>query len=89
MTDEEKQAIEYWKEKLKSYKEEIKQRQNDEFKGYGTLEDVAKLKYWNLHTILNLIEKQQKEIENAYWKGYTARDTEAQSICKSCKYRKP
>ena len=36
----------------------------------------------------NLVEKQQKEIENAYWKGYTARDTEAQNICKSCKYRK-
>ena len=64
MTEEEKKAIEYWKEKLKSYKEEIKQRQNDEFKGYGTLEDVAKLKYWNLHTILNLIEKQQYRIKD-------------------------
>ena len=38
--------------------------------------------------LISLIENQQKEIENAYWKGYTARDTEAQSICKSCKYRK-
>lgn len=64
MTEEEKKAIEYWKEKLKSYKEEIKQRQNDEFKGYGTLEDVAKLKYLNLHTILNLIEKQQYRIKD-------------------------
>lgn len=64
MTEEEKKAIEYWKEKLKSYKEEIKQRQNDEFKGYGTLEDVAKLKYCNLHTILNLIEKQQYRIKD-------------------------
>lgn len=63
MTDEEIKVIEYWKEELKSYKKEIEQRQNDEFKGYGTLEDIAKLKYSNLHIMLNLIEKQQAEIE--------------------------
>lgn len=63
MTKEEKKAIEYWKAKLKDYKKEIIQRQNDEFKGYGTSEDIAKLKYCNLHTVLNLIQKQQEEIE--------------------------
>ena len=63
MSEEERKAIEYWKAKLKDYKKEIKDRQNDEFKGYGTLEDVTKLKYCNLHTLLNLIEKQQKELE--------------------------
>ena len=62
MTYEERKVIEYWKEELKSYKKEIEQRQNDEFKGYGTAEDIAKLKYCNLHIILNLIEKQQAEI---------------------------
>ena len=62
MTEDERKTIEYWKEQLKSYKKEIEQRQNDEFKGYGTLEDMAKLKYCNLHTMLNLIEKQQTEI---------------------------
>ena len=64
MSEEEKRAIEYWKEQLKDYKKEIKQRQNDEFKGYGTPEDITKLKYCTLHTILNLIEKQQAEIEH-------------------------
>lgn len=63
MTDEEKKVIEYWEEKLKEYKKEIEQRQNDEFKGYGTAEDIAKLKYCNLHTLLNLIQTQQEEIE--------------------------
>ena len=64
MTEEEKQAIEFWEEKLKSYKKEIEQRQNDEFKGYGTAEDIAKLKYCNLHIILNLIEKQLNRIKD-------------------------
>jgi len=63
MNDEEIKAIEYWKEKLKDYKKEIIERQNDEFKGYGTLEDIAKLKYCNLQTVLNLIEKQKEEIK--------------------------
>lgn len=63
MSDDELQVIEYWKEELKSYKKEIEQRQNDEFKGYGTSEDIAKLKYCNLHIILNLIEKQYKMID--------------------------
>lgn len=64
MNDEEIKAIEYWKEKLKDYKEEVIERQNDEFKGYGTLEDIAKLNYCTLHTVLNLIEKQKAEIED-------------------------
>ena len=63
MTDDERKTIDYWKEKLKSYKKEIKQRQNDEFKGYGTDEDMAKFNYCNVHIMLNLIEKQQAEIE--------------------------
>lgn len=63
MNEEEIKAIEYWKEKLKDYKKEIIERQNDEFKGYGTLEDIAKLNYCTLHTVLNLIEKQKAEIE--------------------------
>lgn len=65
MTEEEKKAIEYWKERLKDYKKEIVERQNDEFKGYGTLEDIAKLNYCTLHTLLNLIQKQQEEIREA------------------------
>lgn len=63
MNEEEIKAIEYWKEKLKDYKKEIIERQNDEFKGYGTLEDIAKLNYCTLHTVLNLIEKQKYIIE--------------------------
>lgn len=63
MTEDERKTIEYWKEQLKSYKKEIEQRQNDEFKGYGTDEDIAKFNYCNIHIMLNLIEKQQAEIE--------------------------
>lgn len=58
------------------------------FKREG-IEKFVVTKKETIETVLNLIEKQQAEIENAYWKGYTARDTEAQNICKSCKYRKP
>lgn len=76
MSEEEKELIEYWKEKLKDYKKEINERQNDEFKGYGTSEDIAKLKYCNLHILLNLIENQQREkelhikLEQQYKKEY-------------------
>lgn len=76
MSEEEKEVIEYWKEKLKDYKKEINERQNDEFKGYGTSEDIAKLKYCNLHILLNLIENQQREkeihikLEQQYKKEY-------------------
>lgn len=63
MSDDELQVIQYWKEKLKGYKKEIEQRQKDEFKGYGTAEDIAKLNYCNIHIMLNLIEKQQTEIK--------------------------
>lgn len=29
----------------------------------------------------------QSKEESKYWKGYIKRDTEAQQICKECKYR--
>ena len=83
MTDEEKKAI----ERLKGI--DIKFFLSGSTEQSDYIVDGADKINIAIETLLNLIEKQQAEIENAYWKGYTARDTEAQNICKSCKYRKP
>ena len=75
MTEAEKQAIEtmkHWIDYEKNNKDKI-----------NKADELIEIQ----ETLLNLIERQQKEIKEAYWKGYTARDTEAQNICKSCKYR--
>lgn len=34
------------------------------------------------------IERLLKELDDAYWRGYATRDTEAQNICRTCKYKK-
>ena len=59
----------------------------DNFKFFNEGDYITREMEENKDVVLNLIEKQQKEIKEAYWKGYTARDTEAQSICKSCEYK--
>ncbi len=47
LSEEEKKAIEYFKYQIELAHKEVKERQNDEFKGKGTLEDIAKMKYCN------------------------------------------
>lgn len=44
--------------------------------------------YFSLEKVVNLIKKQQKEIENSYWKGYIDKQNESMEICKQCKYIK-
>lgn len=61
MSEEEKGAIEYFDYQIELAKKEIGKHKEDEFKGNGTLEDVAKMQYCNLVKIKNLIEKLQKE----------------------------
>ncbi len=61
LSEEEKKAVEYFKYQIELAQKEVKERQNDEFKGQGTLEDIAKMKYCNFKKILNLIEKQSKK----------------------------
>lgn len=82
MTDNEKEAI----RDLKQLVEEFTKYREDRgingiicYKNKPIEESISEL--------LNLIQKQQEEIKNAYWKGYTTRDAEAQNICKTCKYR--
>lgn len=62
MTEEEKKAIEWLKYEIDEAHRELEKCRNDEHKGYGTAEDVAKLVYCNRHNLLNLIQKQDTEI---------------------------
>ena len=64
MSEEEKQAIEYLKNKIDENKKEIKNiesKNNTSLIGYGTLHDSYKLQNWFYLILLNLIEKLQKE----------------------------
>lgn len=63
ISEEEKKAIEYFKYQIELAHKEVEERKNDEFKGQGTLEEIAKMRYCNYKIILNLIEKQNKKIE--------------------------
>lgn len=64
MTEEEKEAIKYLKLIQQDFLKSAKQRrENGEDTGYGTLEDVDKLSAFEIGIILNLIQKQQEEIE--------------------------
>lgn len=60
-------AKEYFEYQIELAHKEIEKHKNDEFKGYGTLEDIAKLKYCNFKIISNYIEQletdKQKLIE--------------------------
>lgn len=64
MTEEEKEAIRYLKQIKQDFLNSAKQRrENKEDTGYGTLEDVDKLSAFEIGIILNLVNRQQKEIE--------------------------
>lgn len=81
MDIEEKKAIDYFKRRISNIK-----------KAYINIY----FKVEKLQLLLNLIEKQQeqlqekdKEIESAYWKGYIERENMSKEICLTgCKYRK-
>lgn len=60
---DDKETLEYFDYQIELAKKEIEKHKEDEFKGNGTLEDIAKMQYCNLVKIKNLIEKLQKEIE--------------------------
>lgn len=63
MTEEEKKAIKWLELSLKVNYKELNQLQKDGIVGYGTMEDLKKGEICNKKFILELIEKQQKEIE--------------------------
>lgn len=64
MLEEEKEAIRYLKQIQQDFLNSAKQRrENGEDTGYGTLEDVDKLSAFEIGIVLNLIKKQQEEIE--------------------------
>ncbi len=67
MSEEEKKAIEYLENEIKQNKYAIHkiESNNDSLgtTGYGTMHDVYKIKNCAYLIVLNLIEKQQKEIE--------------------------
>lgn len=64
MTEEEKEAIRYLKQIQQDFLNSAKQRrENGEYTGYGTLEDVDKLSAFEIGIVLNLIQKRQKELE--------------------------
>lgn len=44
-------------------------------------------KEYLIRECLSMYKMCKEEIKNAYWKGYTVRDAEAQNICKMCKYK--
>lgn len=90
MTDEEKKAVEYFDYQIEIAKQEIEKHKKDEFKGCGTLEDVAKMRYCNLIIIKNLIEKQKRridELENhIYYKNCLACGKEFKAKRSDAKY---
>ncbi len=61
LSKEKQEAIEYFDYQIELAKKEIEKHKEDEFKGIGTDEDIAKMRYCNLVEIKNLIEKLQKE----------------------------
>lgn len=67
--EEIEKAKEYFEYQIELAHKEIEKHKNDEFKGYGTLEDIAKLKYCNFKIISNYIEqletREQKLIEKS------------------------
>lgn len=40
-----------------------------------------------IETVLNMLKEKDKEIEDAYWKGYIRKQNEAMEICKICIYK--
>ena len=64
MNIEEKQAIEMMKFYQEEYRKQIKTlKGNGEPEGYGTIIDTIKGRICNIQLVLNLIEKQQAELE--------------------------
>lgn len=64
MTEEEREAIKYLEQIKQDFLNSAKQRKNNgEDTGYGTLEDVDKLSAFEIGIVLNLIQKQQEEID--------------------------
>ena len=65
MDIEEKQAIKMMKFYQEEYRKQIKTlKENGEPEGYGTTIDTIKGRICNIQLVLNLIEKQESELEN-------------------------
>ena len=64
MDIEEKQAIKMMKFYQEEYRKQIKTlKENGEPEGYGTIIDTIKGRICNIQLVLNLIEKQEAELE--------------------------
>lgn len=63
MTDEEKKAIEYFKENINYFQEQIKFIETVDCDYYDEEYELYKNRVKQFNTVLNLIQKQQAEIE--------------------------